>query len=304
MMRLPFSRLLNQWRRQRQRWPLTWQITMVITDLMICNVVLIAKTLDNWRDYIFEQEFTALSPASQRIYRDVEKGVIRSSEDLKRLIADFEPVQLRVTDKLDAALYSLIAIAGGITIMVGYLLLGRVQRGLGSVAFAARRITDGDLTARARTVGFASHIEIQLISDFNIMSDALQRAERELAGSTASIAHELRTPLTILRGRLHGIADGVFALEPSEVRGLLYQVEGLGRLVDDPQTLSLANSQRLVLTVETTNLADKVRRIKASMGPDLAATGLEPTLALQATPLIADGARIRQIIAAVIAINV
>jgi two-component system, OmpR family, sensor histidine kinase AdeS len=139
-----------------------------------------------------------------------------------------------------------------------------------------------------------------LIGDFNSMSVSLQRAERELAESTASIAHELRTPLTILRGRLHGIADGVFALEPREVQGLLYQVEGLGRLVDDLQTLSLANSHRLILACESTDLADEAQRVLASTGPDLAAAGLEPILSLQAAPLVADGARVRQVISAVL----
>jgi two-component system, OmpR family, sensor histidine kinase AdeS len=84
------------------------------------------------------------------------------------------------------------------------------------------------------------------------------------------------------------------------VQGLLYQVEGLGRLVDDLQTLSLANSQRLILTEGATDLADEVRRILATMEPDLAAAGLEPVLALQNASLIADGVRVRQVIAAVL----
>jgi two-component system, OmpR family, sensor histidine kinase AdeS len=242
-----------------------------------------------------------LSPQARHTYRRFEQGnYLPTPKEMKVLNDEFLPLQEQLNSDVNIALYGMIALAGMLTIGAGYLIVGRLGRGLSSVASAARQIAVGDLSARATHVGFSSREETQLIGDFNSMSVALQRAERELAESTASIAHELRTPLTILRGRLHGISDGVFALEPNEVRGLLYQVEGLGRLVDDLQTLSLANSQRLVLTEEATDLVNEVRRIMASMGPDLAAAGLEPTLALQAAPLIADGARIRQIIAAVL----
>jgi two-component system, OmpR family, sensor histidine kinase AdeS len=132
------------------------------------------------------------------------------------------------------------------------------------------------------------------------MSASLQRAERELAESTASIAHELRTPLTILRGRLHGISDGVFALEPAEISGLLYQVEGLSRLVDDLQTLSLANSNRMILALELTDIGAEVERVLAVMQPDLEAAGLVPMLRLEPARANADGARVRQVIGAVL----
>ncbi len=300
MIRLPRFHLLRHWKRQRRRWPLTRQITMVFTALMVGNAVLISTAIDYWGEYVAEREIELMSPASRRAYENAENGRFPNTAELTRLNAEVELAQVRVVDEIDKALYSMIAIAGGITMIVGYLLLGRLGRGLGSVAFAARRITDGDLTARARAVGFASREETQLISDFNIMSTALQRAERELAEGTASIAHELRTPLTILRGRLHGIAEGVFALEPREIQGLLYQVEGLGRLVDDLQTLSLANSQQLTLSMEHTDLAEEVNRVLVATMPDLMAAGLEPALSLQSAPLAADGARIRQVVSAVL----
>jgi two-component system, OmpR family, sensor histidine kinase AdeS len=301
MSRLTLPRFVRGWHRRRKRWPLTRQIAILFAVLMVANGLLISTALDYWGAYQVETLVAKLSPQARQTYRRFEQGnYLPTPREMKVLNDEFLPLQEQLNSDVNVALYGMIALAGIFTIGVGYLIVGRLGRGLSSVASAARQIAVGDLSARATHVGFSSREETQLIGDFNSMSVALQRAERELAESTASIAHELRTPLTILRGRLHGIADGVFALEPSEVRGLLYQVEGLGRLVDDLQTLSLANSQRLVLTEEATDLVDEVRRIMASMGPDLAATGLEPTLALQAAPLIADGARIRQIIAAVL----
>lgn len=50
----------------------------------------------------------------------------------------------------------------------------------------------------------------QLVRDFNAMAERLQSMTREREFWNAAIAHELRTPVTILRGRLQGLAEGVF----------------------------------------------------------------------------------------------
>ncbi|MCO4094795.1 MAG: HAMP domain-containing protein [Acidovorax sp.] len=97
---------------------------------------------------------------------------------------------------------------------------------------AARRVAQGDLDARAEP-GRDSSLELrQLVDDFNRMADSLAASRRELKESTAAIAHELRTPLTILRGRLQGIHDGVFASGPAEITALIQQVDSLSRVVE------------------------------------------------------------------------
>lgn len=298
---LSLRHAVRKWRRSRRRWPLTRQIAIIFAGIMVVNGLLISTALDYFGEYAVARELNNLSPDARRIYIKLEQNDFPTAAEFKVINKEIKPVSQRLESEVNNVLLIMIAAAGLITLIVGYLLIGRVGQGLGSVAMAARRITDGDMTARATHVGFASREETQLIEDFNQMSSALQRAERELAEGTAAIAHELRTPLTILRGRLHGINDGVFALEPSEVEGLLYQVEGLGRLVDDLQTLSLANSHRLVLNPEQTDLADEVRRVLSALGPDIKKAGLEPMLALTRTPLLADGARLRQVIMAVLA---
>ncbi|NJS13316.1 MAG: HAMP domain-containing histidine kinase [Sphingopyxis sp.] len=290
-----------EWHQNRSRWPLTRQITSIFTAVMLGNAILITLAIDLWSDRVLNQEIAALSQSSRITYAKLETSQVPTARELQALNADLAGVQTRLIEKTDAALYWMIGIAGIVTMAIGYWLIGRVGRGLSSVASAARQIASGDLTARAGPVSFASKEEIALISDFNDMSTALYRASRELAESTASIAHELRTPLTILQGRLHGIADGVFALKPDEIDGLLYQVEGLGRLVDDLQTVSLAHSQRLRLDVANTDLAIEVRRVLAATSPDLEAAGLSAQLDLQAAQLDCDGMRIRQLITAVLA---
>ena len=65
----------------------------------------------------------------------------------------------------------------------------------------------------------------QLVRDFNTMAERLQSMTREREFWNAAIAHELRTPVAILRGRLQGLAEGVFPPERALFEGLLRQVE-------------------------------------------------------------------------------
>lgn len=292
---------LRRWRRNLPRWPLTRQISMIFAAAMLANAAAIIVVSDIWGQHIYEDTLSALSPKAQQIFKLVNSGGVSTPEDIALLTREFAPLEAKLEEQNYGVLYGLVAIAAVITFGLGYIILGRMGKGLINVANAARQIADGDLSARAAPIKYASREEAQLTTDFNIMSSSLQRAERELAESTASIAHELRTPLTILRGRLHGIADGVFALAPEEIDGLLFQVEGLGRLVDDLQTLSLANSHRLMLDLNDTDLSVEVRRVLAATQPDLEAAGLQPVLDISKAPLRADGARVRQVIGAVLA---
>lgn len=299
----------RRWRRARPRWPLTRQISLVFALAMLANALVIITVTTFWSSYILEREFSTMSPGAKRTFDLLQAGpkvspsdiAAVTKNDIVALMKEMEPVQQRLNQRVDLVMYGLVLLATIVTFALGYAILGRMGKGLVNVAEAARLIAIGDLTARAAPIRLASREEAQLITDFNAMSKALQRAERELAENTASIAHELRTPLTILRGRLHGLSDGVFELAPAEIDGLLFQVEGLGRLIDDLQTLSLATSHRLTLHVEETDLADEVRRVLAATRPDLEAAGLELALDLSPTPLVADGMRIRQVIGAVLA---
>ncbi len=293
--------LFRRRRRKWARWPLTRQISLVFALAMLANATFIIVVSDIWDSYIVEDVLSTMSPKSQHTYKVIRAGGAPSPGDIAALMTDMAPVQKQIEQRGDFILYGLVVAAAFLTFAFGYLILGRMGRGLVSIAGAARRIADGDLSARATPISLASREEAQLTTDFNRMSVSLQRAERELAAGTASIAHELRTPITILRGRLHGISDGVFELAPAEIDGLLFQVEGLGRLVDDLLALSLDDADRLALALDDTDLATEVRRVLSATKPDLDAAGLEPILDIVAAPLRADGIRIRQVIGAVLA---
>ena len=187
-----------------------------------------------------------------------------------------------------------------LAILVGIRLARRILDPLNSVALSLRRISEGDLGARAagadRSLGEVS----QLVEDFNTMAEWLQRMEKEQVFWNAAIAHELRTPVTILRGRIQGLAEGVFAPDPALFRKLLAQVEHVARLLEDLRVVGLADGGHLSLQRVPCRLADEVRDVLALMEAELRSKGLEPVAILDGGIVDCDAARIRQALLALL----
>lgn len=187
-----------------------------------------------------------------------------------------------------------------IAILSGVQLARRIVLPLDAVSDAARRIANDDLTARARIEDRAGGEIAALAGDFNHMAERLESLNRGMVDWNASIAHELRTPVTILRGRLQGVADGVFAMDERTLTSLLRQVDGLARLVEDLRVVSLADGGHLDLRLELIDLAAVVDELQPAVAQGLAAAGLTCEWRLEPTTIVADPTRLRQAVLALI----
>ena len=192
------------------------------------------------------------------------------------------------------------AIGMGGAIIAAIRFARRLIQPLEAVATAARRVAAGDLSARAAPTKASFAETRQLIEDFNHMAGQLDRAETEMRAWHAAIAHELRTPLTILRGQIQGYVDGVFIPDTPSLQGLLVQVEGLSRIVDDLKVLTLAQNGRLELRLETIDLAQEVASVVAVTTPMLRMAGVSVHVDLGSVVIRGDGARIRQTLTALL----
>lgn len=188
----------------------------------------------------------------------------------------------------------------GFAIVVAISLARRILVPLNSVTESIRRVAQGELGARAeagdRSLGEAS----LLADDFNALAEKLQRVTEEQTFWNAAIAHELRTPVTILRGRLQGLADGVFSPDPAQFKSLLTQVEGLSRLIEDLRAVSLAESGHLDLQWQETDLVAEITSIVDFCSDALALAGQHPVLDLDRSPKHCDPERIRQALLALL----
>ena len=142
--------------------------------------------------------------------------------------------------------------------LVSFLLGGLAFRRLGTpfadIMSATDAIAQGDLSVRLRE-NIPGELG-NLARRFNNMVAELERAEKQRRNMTADIAHELRTPLHIIQGNLEGMLDGVYEPTPENITNSLDETRLLARLVDDLQTLSLAEAGQLPLHPTRFLLAD------------------------------------------------
>lgn len=192
------------------------------------------------------------------------------------------------------------AVGLALSVFVATHLARRILEPLNSVTDSIRRVARGDLGARA-VAGDRSLREAALLADnFNALASELQRVTDEQTFWNAAIAHELRTPVTVLRGRLQGLAEGVFTPSETLYRSLLAQVEGLTRLIEDLRVVSLADSGHLSIEIRETDLAHDVHAVVDAFAHTLQAAGQHATLDLDTRRMCCDPVRIRQALLALL----
>jgi len=114
----------------------------------------------------------------------------------------------------------------------------------------------------------------ELIKRFNKMVSELERSDQQRRNLTTDIAHELRTPLHIIQGNLEGIIDGVYQPTSEHINNTLDETKLLARLVNDLQTLSLAEARQLPLHPTRFLLADLLTDLTSSFSAQAASLGI------------------------------
>ncbi|MEV3982472.1 ATP-binding protein [Nonomuraea sp. NPDC049758] len=179
----------------------------------------------------------------------------------------------------------------GVSVMAARRLVGPVN----ALTHAARRMRDGDSSARVqvRTTGEIS----ELATAFNEMSEHLQRMEEQRKAMVSDVSHELRTPLSNLRGWLEAAQDGVAELDPALIASLVEELLLLQHIVDDLQDLALADAGKLRLHLEPVHLGDLLDQVATAHRGRAEAAGLTLTTGIIGAPtLTADPVRLRQAI--------
>jgi two-component system OmpR family sensor kinase/two-component system sensor histidine kinase BaeS len=157
--------------------------------------------------------------------------------------------------------------------LFGGLAFRRLGTPFADIMSATDAIAKGDLSVRLR-----ERIPGELgalARRFNNMVAELERAENQRRNLTADIAHELRNPLHIIQGNLEGMLDGIYEPTPTNITDTLDETRLLARLVDDLQTLSLAETGQLPLHPTRFLLADLLADATAGFESRAAAQNVE-----------------------------
>jgi signal transduction histidine kinase len=195
--------------------------------------------------------------------------------------------------RVDAWLLLVVAVVGALALAATAVIAHRVVHPLEELHTAVRKMQRGELGGH---VAVSSQNEIgKLASAFNAMSAQLARDEVTRRNLMNDVAHELRTPLTRLICTVEAVQDGLRVSDAGAWSSLHADLSLLQRLVEDLQTLALAESGRLPLHVETVDVADSVRRwiqTQPEAEQRRISLELEPGCTFQADP-----ARLQQILA-------
>ncbi len=177
-----------------------------------------------------------------------------------------------------------------------YTLYSRFGRPLRQILHAIDSVGEGNLSVRVPEDNSPQFGE--LIKRFNKMVSDLERSDRQRRNLTADIAHELRTPLHIVQGNLEGIIDGVYSSSKEQIKDTLDEVNLMTRLVNDLQTLSLAESGQLPLHPTRFLLADLIQDLTSSFSSQAASRGIDLRTSITEPDLelIADYDRMNQIL--------
>ena len=172
----------------------------------------------------------------------------------------------------------------------------RFGRPLDSLFDAINAVGEGDLSARVPEN--KSDMFSELFKRFNKMVGELERASQQHRNLTADIAHELRTPLHIIQGNLEGVIDGVYEPTHEHIKDTLEETRLLTRLVDDLQTLSLAETGQLPLHPTPFRLADLLADLTSSFSSQAASLDIDVQTSLSNPDLelTADYDRLNQVL--------
>ncbi len=176
-------------------------------------------------------------------------GVVRISRDVATVQAN--------VGRATAAIVA-VALGGLIAGLVLVLAIARsLARPLSRLATTARRLGDGDLSARAGSLEGGDEVH-ELAGSFDEMASRVERTVRAQREFVANASHQLRTPLTGIKLRLEaGIAESDDEEVRTQLRAADKEVDRLSQIIERLLTMA---SQIEEGTVPRADLGDAVER--------------------------------------------
>jgi signal transduction histidine kinase len=179
-------------------------------------------------------------------------GVVRISRDV-------ETVQANV-GRATAAIVA-VALGGLLAGLVLALAIARsLARPLSLLATTARRLGDGDLSARAGTLEGGNEVH-ELAGSFDEMASRVERTVRAQREFVANASHQLRTPLTGIKLRIEA---GLSGTDDEEVRAQLRaadsEVDRLAQIIERLLTIAGQVEEGTVPRADLAEAADRAAR--------------------------------------------
>jgi signal transduction histidine kinase len=183
-----------------------------------------------------------------------------------------------------------------VSVLLGWLVAGRVLRPLRTITDTTRNISENDLQQRLALPGPRDELT-ELGDTIDGLLERLEQAFDSQRRFVANASHELRTPLTVDRAMLQvALADPNLTLD--SLRAVCGEVLEAGReqerLID--ALLTLARSQRILDRTEPVDLTAVTGEALNAQQPTAAARALHVDASLGQVTVLGDARLLRQLV--------
>ncbi len=215
-------------------------------------------------------------------------------------ISYFGPFFLNENDftflrSLNVILFSVGAVSLLISFLVGTMLARRISSPVLKTVEAAKQISDGNYGVRIQEKSDTKELEL-LVGSINHLATSLETLEKLRKQLTEDVAHELRTPITILQSYLEAMADGLWEPDKERLQSCYDEVERIGRLVGDLESLAKLEVGILKLDRQPLELYPLVEQVTASFALEIQSKNLQVEIQGAHPALMADEGRLKQVV--------
>jgi signal transduction histidine kinase len=226
------------------------------------------------RRYLRAQTMTQFVWTGRPVYQDgVEIGVIPSLEGREVRLIESVYNEIVLNEVAKFTILALVALFL-LSLVVGWVMSGRVLRPVEEITNVAREIQASDLSRRIALNGPDDEIT-RLASTFDGMLERLDRAFSSQRRFLADTSHDLRTPLAVIRSNVEVVADdgGATVADWQEVGGIVRRnVEKMSEMIDG--LLATARLQSGKAQAVAVDLAEIVAAKAAEFGKPLGEQGI------------------------------
>lgn len=159
------------------------------------------------------------------------------------IVQEPSPIERAFLKQERKAFYLASIIVSFMSLFIALVFSKQFERPLKNLATLARRLTEREFSARSKMNRKDEFGELSV--DLNILANSLEKNEKMREQWIADTSHELRTPVTILQGEIELIRDRIREPTDEVLESLQEEINHLAKLIEDLNTLSLADNKAL-----------------------------------------------------------
>ncbi len=151
---------------------------------------------------------------------------------------------------------------------LGFVISEKLSRPVINAIKRTKKISNGDYNFNDENIKPSGISELdELLKSVNLLGRSLANQEILRQRLMTDIAHELKTPLTVTRTQIEAIADGILQPTPERLNLCVNEMERLGSLIEDVESLSRLEGENIELRTENINLKKFLENIIESFQP-------------------------------------